>query len=92
MIAAGWRATSSRCPVTASKGKRCSAPAMCACRRLPDISDLTAACNHARDQLARLPEPLARLEPFHYAAEIGAPLRELAAQLDRQTGIGGTAA
>jgi hypothetical protein len=40
---------------------------------------------HAKDQLARLPEPLARLDPYHYPVEIGLPLRELAAQLDRRS-------
>jgi hypothetical protein len=42
--------------------------------------------------LARLPPALARLEPFHYPVEIGAPLRELTAELDRRSGIAGTVA
>jgi hypothetical protein len=61
-------------------------------RRLPDVPDVHAARSHAEDQLARLPEPLASLEPVHYPVEIGAPLRELAAELDRRAGIDGTAA
>jgi len=61
-------------------------------RRLPDIPDLAAARNHAQEQLARLPPALARLEPFHYPVEIGAPLRELTAELDRRSGIAGTVA
>ena len=61
-------------------------------RRLSDIPDLAPTRNHAKDQLARLPVPLARLEPYDYPVEIGAPLRELAAELDRRSGIDGTAA
>ena len=74
------------------QGEALLRPAMRAGRQLPDISDLAAARNHARDKIARLPGPLARLEPFYYAVEIGAPLRILAVELDRQTGIDGTAA
>jgi hypothetical protein len=46
-------------------------------RRLADLPDLTASRAHAKDQLARLPGPLARLEHYHYPVEIGTPLREL---------------
>jgi nicotinate phosphoribosyltransferase len=67
-------------------------PVMRAGRRPSDVPDLAAARKHAQDQLSRLPMPLARLEPFDYPVEIGAPLRELAAELDRQSGIDGTAA
>jgi nicotinate phosphoribosyltransferase len=74
------------------QGETLLRPVMRGGRRLSDIPDLAAVRNHARDQLARLPEPLARLEPFHYPVEIGAPLRELAAELDRRAGIDGTAA
>ena len=62
-------------------------PVMRAGRRLSDVPDLAAARNYAKDQLARLPEPLARLEPYHYPVEIGARLRELALELDRRAGI-----
>jgi nicotinate phosphoribosyltransferase len=55
-------------------------------RRLADPPDLTAIRRHAENQLARLPEPLARLEPFAYPVEIGAALRRLAADLDRCSG------
>jgi len=61
-------------------------------RRLPGIPDLAGARNHARDQLARLPPALARLEPYHYPVEIAPQLRELAAELDRRSGFDGTAA
>jgi len=55
-------------------------------RRLADVPDLIASRAHAVDQLARLPQSLARLEPYHYPVEIGVPLRELAAALDRRSG------
>ena len=55
-------------------------------RRLPDLPDLTASRARAADQLARLPQPLARLETHHYPVEIGVLLRELAAALDRRSG------
>jgi nicotinate phosphoribosyltransferase len=58
-------------------------PVMRGGRRLPDLPDLTAARRHAEAELARLPEPLARLEPFDYPVEISARLRQLAADLDR---------
>jgi nicotinate phosphoribosyltransferase len=61
-------------------------PVMRGGRRLRDLPDLTAVRAHAADQLARLPEPLARLEPHHYLVEIGLPLCELAAALDRRSG------
>ena len=67
-------------------------PVMRAGRRRSDVPDLAAARKHAQDQLSRLPIPLARLESFHYPVEISAPLRELAAELDRQSGIDGTTA
>jgi nicotinate phosphoribosyltransferase len=67
-------------------------PAMRGGRCLSDNPDLAAARNHAKDQLARLPEPLARLEPYTYPVDIGASLRELAAELDRRAGIDGTPA
>jgi nicotinate phosphoribosyltransferase len=60
-------------------------PVMRGGQRLPDPPDLTAVRARAEDQLARLPEPLARLEPYHYPVEIGLPLRDLAAQLDRRS-------
>ena len=61
-------------------------PVMRSGRRVPALQDLTASRAHAKDQLARLPGPLARLEHYHYPVEIGMPLRELAAALDRRSG------
>ena len=64
-------------------------PVMRGGRRLSNVPDLTAARNNAKDQLARLPEPLARLEPYNYPVEIAASLRQLAFELDRRAGIDG---
>jgi nicotinate phosphoribosyltransferase len=61
-------------------------PVMRGGRRIPDLPDLTASRAHAQDQLMRLPRPLARLETYDYPVEIGVPLRELAAALDRRSG------
>ena len=61
-------------------------PVMRGGRRLPDLRDLTASRARATDQLARLPQPLARLERCDYPVEIGVSLRELAATLDRRSG------
>jgi nicotinate phosphoribosyltransferase len=61
-------------------------PVMRGGRCLPALPDLGAVRARAKDQLARLPQPLARLEPFHYPVEIGSCLRELAALLDRRSG------
>ena len=55
-------------------------------RRLPDLPDLTASRARAKDQLTRLPQPLARLETYHYPVDIGGSLSELAAALDRRSG------
>jgi nicotinate phosphoribosyltransferase len=50
-------------------------------RTMPAVAlDETRA--HARDQLARLPAPLKRLEAFSYPVEISNNLRELAERLD----------
>ena len=40
------------------------------------MSDHIASATSLEDQLARLPQPLARLEAYHYSVEIGVPLRE----------------
>ncbi len=66
------------------QGQALLRPVMRVGRRLSDIPDLAAARNHAKDQLAQLPEPLAKLEPYQYPIEMGAPLRELALELDRR--------
>jgi nicotinate phosphoribosyltransferase len=72
------------------QGETLLRPAMRGGRRLPDTPDLTVIRAHTMEELARLPGPLARLEPYHYPVEIGAPLRELAARLDHGSGIEGT--
>ena len=64
-------------------------PVMRGGRRLLGGPDLMASRRLARDQLARLPAALQRLEPFDYPVEISAPLRQLAADLDRHSGSGG---
>ena len=61
-------------------------PVMRGGRRLADLPNLTANRAQAKDQLARLPPSLARLETYNYPVQIGAPLRELAATLDRRSG------
>ncbi|MGC2199472.1 MAG: nicotinate phosphoribosyltransferase [Stellaceae bacterium] len=62
-------------------------PVMRGGRRLPDVPDLLAARTHAKNALAGLPEPLTRLESYRYPVEIGAPLRDLAMELDRRAGV-----
>jgi nicotinate phosphoribosyltransferase len=61
-------------------------PMMRGGRRVQDLLDLTANRAHAKDQLARLPGPLVRLEHYHYPVEIAVSLRELAATLDQRSG------
>jgi len=68
------------------KGEPLLRPVMRGGRRLPDLPDLTASRARATDQLTRLPRPLAGLDAYHYPVEIGVPLRELAAALDRRFG------
>lgn len=60
-------------------------PVMRGGRRLAPSPDLAAVRRHAADNLARLPEPLRRLDAFDYPVEIAPALRELAAQVDRDT-------
>jgi nicotinate phosphoribosyltransferase len=47
------------------------------------LPGLEAARARAAAQLAALPSPLLRLEPFDYPVEIGAPIRALAQEFDR---------
>ena len=72
--------------VEQDEGEPLLRPAMRSGRRLADLPDLTACRAHAKNQLARLPQPLARLETCHYPVEIGVALRELAAALDQRSG------
>ena len=62
-------------------------PVMRGGRHLSDLPDLAASRRHAKEQLARLPQPLARLEPFEYPVEISARLRDMAVDLDRRMGM-----
>ena len=62
-------------------------PVMRGGRRLSDLPDLAASRRHAKEQLTRLPQPLARLEPFEYPVEISARLRDMAVDLDRRMGM-----
>jgi nicotinate phosphoribosyltransferase len=61
-------------------------PAMRDGRRLVGLPDLAANRAHAKNQLARLPPSLVRLETYDYPVQIGVPLRELAATLDQRSG------
>jgi hypothetical protein len=53
-------------------------------RRTVPAPTLDEIREHARNQLAQLPEPLQRLKAFTYPVEIGTGLRELAEGLDRE--------
>ncbi len=54
-------------------------------RRLAPAPYLADIRRHAADNLARLPEPLRRLEAFAYRVEMAPALHELAAEVDRTT-------
>ena len=68
------------------EGETLLRPAMRGGRRLADLPDLTASRAQAKNQLARLPPSLVRLETYDYPVQIGVPLRELAATLDQRSG------
>jgi nicotinate phosphoribosyltransferase len=68
-------------------GEPLLSPVMRGGRRLSDLPDLAASRRHAQEQLTRLPQPLARLERLEYPVEISSRLREMAADLDRRSGI-----
>jgi len=59
-------------------------PAMRGGRRVAPATSLAQIRDQARNQLARMPAPLRRLEPFSYPVEISECLRSLAAELDRK--------
>ena len=63
-------------------------PAMRDGRRIPDFPSLVQSREWAAESLIRLPEPLRRLEPAHYSAEISRSLRNLADELDRRQEAG----
>jgi nicotinate phosphoribosyltransferase len=60
-------------------------PVMHGGRRLAPPPDLLEVRRHAALNLARLPEPLRRLDAFDYRAEIAPALHQLAAEVDRRT-------
>lgn len=60
-------------------------PVMRGGRRLVPSPSLEAVRRHATDNLARLPQPLRRLEAFDYPVESSPSLHELAAEVDRRT-------
>jgi nicotinate phosphoribosyltransferase len=72
----------------AHRGEALLQPAMRGGRRVASIKPLDQTRAYARDQLARLPAALRRLEPFTYPVEIGPSLRDLAAALDRSESAG----
>jgi nicotinate phosphoribosyltransferase len=59
-------------------------------RRLAPPPALADVRRHAALSLARLPEPLRRLDAFDYRVEIAPALHELAAQIDQNTLAGAT--
>jgi nicotinate phosphoribosyltransferase len=62
-------------------------------KRVRPPAALDAIKAHARDELARLPEPLRRLEPgATYPVEIAPELVALAAEVDRRQQLGGAPA
>lgn len=67
----------------AQAGEPLLVPVMRGGRRLAQAPSLPDIRRHAAANLARLPEPLRRLEAFEYPVEIAPPLRELAAAVDR---------
>ncbi|HSJ80249.1 MAG TPA: nicotinate phosphoribosyltransferase [Thiobacillus sp.] len=66
-------------------GEPLLAPVMRGGRRLAPSPSLEAVRRHAADNLARLPQALRRLEAFDYPVEIAPSLRQLAAEVDRET-------
>ncbi|HEY0666408.1 MAG TPA: nicotinate phosphoribosyltransferase [Gallionella sp.] len=70
----------------AQPGEALLAPVMRGGRRIGPAMELADIRSHAADNLARLPEALRQLrEPSTYPVEISPALRELAAQVDRDS-------
>jgi len=67
----------------AGEGEALLRPFMRGGRRIAPATPLQETRTHARDQLARLPGPLRRLEPYSYPVKIGSSLRRMATELDR---------
>ena len=59
-------------------------PVMRGGERIGPPLSLAQIRNHAKEQLARLPQPLRQLRPFTYPVEISSSLHSLAAKLDRK--------
>ena len=68
----------------AGSGEALLQPAMRGGKRVAPAPPLRQTRDYAGDQLARLPAPLRRLEPYGYPVEISERLRSLAAELDRE--------
>jgi nicotinate phosphoribosyltransferase len=68
------------------QGEALLRPVMRGGRRLGDLPALMASRQYAQEQLACLPQALARLEPFRYPVEISGLLQDMAADLDRRSG------
>ncbi|MCL5059606.1 MAG: nicotinate phosphoribosyltransferase [Candidatus Thermoplasmatota archaeon] len=69
----------------AQPGEPLLEPVMREGRRLAQAPSLPDVRRHAAANLARLPEPLRRLEEFEYRVEISPVLHTLAAQVDRHS-------
>lgn len=69
----------------AQPGEPLLVPVMRGGRRLTQAPGLPDIRRHAAANLARLPEPLRRLEAFDYPVELAPALHELAAEVDRST-------
>jgi len=66
-----------------ARGEPLLRPAMHAGKRVADLPSLADARRHAAASLARLPEPLRRLETGRMPVEISVAIRAMAAELDR---------
>ena len=62
-------------------------PAMRNGKRVADLPNLAKARLHAASCLARLPDKLRRLEACHMPVEISLGIRELVAEMDRNSGL-----
>ncbi|MBX6370290.1 MAG: nicotinate phosphoribosyltransferase [Rhodospirillales bacterium] len=69
----------------AREGEPLLRPVMRGGRRIGPSPSLAESRAYAAAQLAALPEPLRRLEPFRYEVEIDADLRALAEELDARS-------
>lgn len=71
----------------AQQGEALIQPAMRGGKRIAAAPDLAAIRAHAARELARLPEPLRRLDPHtHFEVRVASALEDLAAEVDRRLG------